>query len=30
MITIDGKWIMEGLARSDARRIKTIEELGII
>lgn len=27
MITIDGKWIMEGLARSDARRIKTIEEL---
>lgn len=27
MITVDGKWTMEGLDRSDARRIKTIDEL---
>lgn len=27
MITIDGKWTMEGLDRSDPRRIKTVEEL---
>ena len=27
MITIDGKWTMEGLDRSDSRRIKTIDEL---
>lgn len=27
MITIDGKWIMEGLSRSDSRRIKTSQEL---
>lgn len=27
MITIDGKWIMEGLSRSASRRIKTSQEL---
>jgi hypothetical protein len=27
MITIDGKWVMEGLERTDPRRIKTSKEL---
>lgn len=27
MITVDGKWTMEGLDRSDERRIKTAESL---
>jgi len=27
MITVDGKWTMEGLDRSDTRRIKTVDEL---
>lgn len=27
MITVDGKWIMEGLDITDERRIKTVEEL---
>jgi hypothetical protein len=27
MITVDGKWTMEGLDRTDERRIKTVQEL---
>jgi len=27
MVTIDGKWVMEGLDRNDARRIKSCKEL---
>lgn len=27
MITVDGKWTMEGLDRSDEKRIKTVDEL---